>query len=124
MSQELAQDEAEADAEDYEIGALERGGDERVSHQPLPQDEDEGLYYSNGEHANHEEEERKGMLGGKIKKDEDEEEPGLPGDRDVVFSMGDDSDEEDNTGADGGGEEGGVEPDGADKDKLDRGKVD
>ncbi|WVR04155.1 hypothetical protein IAU60_001154 [Kwoniella sp. DSM 27419] len=64
MSQELAQDEAEADAEDYEIDSLEAGR----AH---------GMRPLNGE--------------------DDDEHVGLVGERDnnVVFAMGDDSDEED-----------------------------
>lgn len=73
MSQELAQDEAEADAEDYEIDALEGGG-----HRALPQhaeddsDDDEGH--------------RGKPAGG----------PGSHriGDDNVVFAMGDDSDDD------------------------------
>ncbi|EIW66224.1 hypothetical protein TREMEDRAFT_45866 [Tremella mesenterica DSM 1558] len=50
MSQELAQDEADADAEDYEIGSLEHGH----SHMPLatePQDDEEGVPLRHGEHG-------------------------------------------------------------------------
>ncbi|OCF40543.1 major facilitator protein [Kwoniella heveanensis CBS 569] len=66
MSQELAQDEADADAEDYEIDSLEAGrGLGESGHRPL------------GQH--------------------DDEEEGLVGrsDGNVVFAMGEDSDDED-----------------------------
>ena len=72
MSQELAQDEAEADAEDYEIGNLENGHQRLATH-----DDDDGFedgnHHSNG-HA-------KGVRG-------------RVGEENVVFAMGDDSDEE------------------------------
>ncbi|WWC69036.1 uncharacterized protein I206_102972 [Kwoniella pini CBS 10737] len=68
MSQELAQDEADADAEDYEIDSLEAGRG-LGGHRPLNQDD----------------------------RDDDDEHRGLvEGGRDgnVVFAMGEDSDEE------------------------------
>ena len=68
MSQQLAQDEAEADAEDYEIDNLDNG---RVSHQPLPTEDDEDESFSK-------------PLKGR----------GDVGEENVVFAMGDDSDEE------------------------------
>lgn len=75
MSQELAQDEGEA--EDYEIGALERGGE--FGHQPLGQhDEDDDL----------DEEERKGLVSGGGGPS-----GGLP-EGQTVFDVGGDSDEE------------------------------
>ncbi|WWD16902.1 hypothetical protein CI109_101334 [Kwoniella shandongensis] len=73
-SQELATDEAEADAEDYEIGDLENGG----RHQPL------------GQHDDEDDEEHKAFVGGR----------GV-GEENVVFAMGEDSDEEDGEGHSG-----------------------
>lgn len=81
MSSELAQDEGEADAEDYEIEALERG----VSHQPLPQDE--GRY-----HGDADGDEREGLNGGGYKMGGDEEGEGGKGE--TVFAMGSDSEDE------------------------------
>lgn len=73
MSQELAQDEAEADAEDYEIEALENGhGRGLGGHQQLSQHDDE----------DYNEDERKGLVRNGV------------GEENVVFAMGDDSDEE------------------------------
>ncbi|UOH80485.1 hypothetical protein LQV05_003139 [Cryptococcus neoformans] len=73
MSQELAQDEAEADAEDYEIDALENGrGRGLGGHQQLSQHDDE----------DYGEDERKGLVRNGV------------GEENVVFAMGDDSDEE------------------------------
>ncbi|WWC87461.1 uncharacterized protein L201_002350 [Kwoniella dendrophila CBS 6074] len=69
MSQELAQDEGDADAEDYEIDSLEAGRGLGVGgHRPLNQNDDE--------------DEHSGLVhGGR--------------DGNVVFAMGEDSDEED-----------------------------
>lgn len=73
MSQELAQDEAEADAEDYEIDALENGrGRGFGGHQQLLSRHDE----------DYDEDERKGLVRNGV------------GEENVVFAMGDDSDEE------------------------------
>ncbi|OXG12017.1 major facilitator protein [Cryptococcus neoformans Tu401-1] len=73
MSQELAQDEAEADAEDYEIDALENGrGRGLGGHQQLSQHDGE----------DYGEDERKGLVRNGV------------GEENVVFAMGDDSDEE------------------------------
>ncbi|KIR32534.1 major facilitator protein [Cryptococcus deuterogattii MMRL2647] len=73
MSQELAQDEAEADAEDYEIDALENGrGRGFGGHQQLLSQHDE----------DYDEDERKGPVRNGV------------GEENVVFAMGDDSDEE------------------------------
>jgi hypothetical protein len=72
MSQELAQDEADADAEDYEIDALENG-----MHRRLPTEEDED---GDGE--------GKGLVNGRHK----------VGEENVVFAMGEDSDEESEDG--------------------------
>lgn len=77
MSQELAQDEAEADAEDYEIDALENGHQRLATHD----DEDE---------EGHELVKRGGPRG-----DVREE--------NVVFAMGEDSDDEGS--GEGSGEE-------------------
>ena len=70
MSQELAQDEAEADAEDYEIDNLENGHRQLASH-----DDDD----DNGEEVH-----------GPVK--------GRDGEEHVVFAMGEDSDDEDDSG--------------------------
>jgi hypothetical protein len=82
MSQELAQDEADADAEDYEIDALESG---RL-HQRLPTGEDDG------DERDGDEEESKGLVNGRHK----------VGEENVVFAMGEDSDEEDERPGPGG----------------------
>ena len=84
MSQELAQDEAEADAEDYEIDSLENG------HRRLPTHDDD----EDGEADGHASEERgltkdRGGLRGEV------------GDESVVFAMGEDSDEEGSEGEGG-----------------------
>ncbi|XAO22907.1 hypothetical protein I312_101682 [Cryptococcus bacillisporus CA1280] len=73
MSQELAQDEAEADAEDYEIDALENGrGRGFGGHQQFLSRHDE----------DYNEDERKGLVRNGVREEN------------VVFAMGDDSDEE------------------------------
>ncbi|RSH94248.1 hypothetical protein EHS25_004051 [Saitozyma podzolica] len=82
MSQELAQDEADADAEDYEIDALESG---RL-HQRLPTGEEDG------DDRDGDEEESKGLVNGRHK----------VGEENVVFAMGEDSDEEDERPGPGG----------------------
>jgi hypothetical protein len=74
MSQELAQDEAEADAEDYEIGALERGHRRLATHDDEDGDGDED-HLVNGHGTK-----------------------GQNGEENVVFAMGEDSDDEDGGG--------------------------
>ncbi|WVQ74635.1 hypothetical protein IAR50_004236 [Cryptococcus sp. DSM 104548] len=84
MSQELAQDEADADAEDYEFDALdlESGrGRGMGGHQALGQDDED------------DEDVRKGLVRGGH---------GV-GEENVVFAMGDDSDEEEEEGRRSGG---------------------
>ena len=85
MSQELAQDEAEADAEDFEIDALERGeeGDESIGmgHMPL-RDHDE----DDDDEEEADEEERVGVVKQNGRREVGEE--------NVVFQMGEDSDDE------------------------------
>nr|XP_019050058.1 major facilitator protein [Kwoniella bestiolae CBS 10118]OCF28988.1 major facilitator protein [Kwoniella bestiolae CBS 10118] len=72
MSQELAQDEADADAEDYEIDSLEAGRSIGMDgHRLLRQNDDE-------------DDEHRGLAEGR--------------DGNVVFAMGEDSDEEDGAG--------------------------
>lgn len=79
MSQELAQDEGEADAEDYEIDSLERG-----THQRLGNGDDEDDDFD-GE-------------GGRMKASG----VGNVREENVVFQMGEDSDDEDDEGGKGG----------------------
>lgn len=84
MSQELAQDENEADAEDYEIDSLERG-----THQRLGTGDDAD---GDGE----EEGGRKAQSGvGSVREEN------------VVFQMGEDSDDESEAGGEGGRKRGG-----------------
>lgn len=105
MSQELAQDEA--DAEDYEIDALERGG----SHQPLSAEDDDEDYEAHEGANGHNE--RKGLVR----------------QENVVFAMGEDSEEEDEDGEsapkyrdrEGSGSGSGTDQEGA---RKDRGKDD
>ena len=79
MSQELAQDEDEADAEDYEIDSIERGAHTRLATgEEDAQDIDAPPGYS-----------RTGGNGKRGVGDNDES---------VVFAMGDDSDSEDEDG--------------------------
>ncbi len=82
MSQELAQDEAEADAEDYEIDAFENGHRRLATHDDEDDFED-GEGEDNGS--------AKGGRGGPR---------GEVGDESVVFAMGEDSDDE---GSEAGG---------------------
>ncbi|KAI9632189.1 major facilitator protein [Dioszegia hungarica] len=86
MSQELAQDENEADAEDYEIDSLERG-----THQRLGTGDDIDDGDDDGEEGG-----RKGQSGvGSVREEN------------VVFQMGEDSDDESEAGGEGGRKRGG-----------------
>jgi hypothetical protein len=80
MSQELAQDETEADAEDYEIDTLESGRHRRLS------DEEDGDGYSAIDS-----DARSLKTLGSMRKGEVREE-------NVVFAMGEDSDSEEDEG--------------------------
>lgn len=88
MSQELAQDEDDADAEDYEIDSLEHG---RISHQPLSHDDEEDDH-----------EEGKKMFQGSNGASRGEPR-GEVRDESVVFAMGDDSDDDERRSEDSAG---------------------
>ncbi|ORX36229.1 lung seven transmembrane receptor-domain-containing protein [Kockovaella imperatae] len=93
MSQELAQDEAEADAEDYEFHEMENGREGQ--HQPLNQEDDfDGDLDEDARSLKSAKVRAMGHKGG-------------VGDENVVFAMGDDSDEDDfgspKAGGGGGG---------------------
>jgi hypothetical protein len=90
MSQELAQDEHDADAEDYEIDDLENGG-----HRPLRQNDDGDDFGDDADDDDQDDRKRfnrgQGGPGGQVR------------DENVVFAMGEDSDEESESN-DGAGE--------------------
>lgn len=88
MSQELAQDETEADAEDYEIDNLERGS------RRLSDDEADGDGYSNIDSDARSLKTIGSRIGGGGGRGEVQEE-------NVVFAMGDDSDSESEEGGKG-----------------------
>nr|ODN74282.1 hypothetical protein L203_06630 [Cryptococcus depauperatus CBS 7841] len=83
MSQELAQDEHEADAEDYDLESLENGrglGYSSFTHQPLSQHEDEDKDHERSH-------KRRNLVNASKGHDEESE-------HDVVFAMGEDSDDD------------------------------
>lgn len=86
MSQELAQDETEADAEDYEIDTLERGS------RRLSDDEADADGYSNIDSDARSLKTIGSAPPGKGRRGVEE------ADENVVFAMGDDSDEESDDG--------------------------
>lgn len=84
MSQELAQDEAEADAEDYEIDTLENG------HRRLATHDDDDEFVNGGDEGDEGHKMVKGGRGGGMR--------GEIGEENVVFAMGEDSDDDDDDG--------------------------
>ena len=90
MSQELAQDEAEADAEDYEIDTLENG------HRRLATHDDDDEFVNGGEEGDEGQKMVKGGRGGGMR--------GEVGEENVVFAMGEDSDDDEDGRASDGGE--------------------
>jgi hypothetical protein len=109
MSQELAQDEDEADAEDYEIDNLERGQHTRL---PTGEEDAEDLQHIHGDAppGYSRTPGTNGNVGRRGVGDNDEN---------VVFAMGDDSDDEDDKKGYRDEEEGGAKK-GEERERLRR----
>ena len=86
MSQELAQDEAEADAQDYDIDNIEMGGHRRLA----TDDDDE---FGDGHRGGDGDEDGDGVRDGLMRNKGGPK--GDIGEENVMFQMGEDSDEED-----------------------------
>ena len=92
MSQELARDELEADAEDYEFTELENGNGRGHNHQPLPTEEDD----FDGDL----DEDARSLKSAKLR-GLGQKKNGV-GEENVVFQMGEDSDDEGERSGSGG----------------------